>query len=111
MKVDCSIIICTRDRAAMLAETLRAFQTVKVPDGWRVEMIVADNGSRDETREVVTAATHPAIEIRHIYEPRPGKSRAQNTAMRAAQGQQEPKEDEDETGSRVRSSHLEEGRG
>ncbi|MEO8614653.1 MAG: glycosyltransferase [Luteolibacter sp.] len=83
----CSIIICTRDRAPMLAETLRAFQSVKVPQNWQVELLVADNGSHDNTAQVVGSATHPAIEIRHVYESRPGKSRAQNTAMSAARGE------------------------
>ncbi len=85
--MDCSIIICTRNRAPMLEKTLRAFQSVKVPGDWRVEMIVADNGSTDHTAEVVKAASHASIEIRHVFEPRPGKSRAQNTAMAHATGQ------------------------
>ncbi len=85
--MDCSVIICTRDRAPMLAETLRAFQSVTVPLDWQVELIVADNGSTDGTAEVVRTATHPAIKIRHVYEARPGKSRAQNTAMTAARGE------------------------
>jgi glycosyltransferase involved in cell wall biosynthesis len=85
--MDCSIIICTRNRASMLEKTLRAFQSVKVPVGWRVEMIVADNGSADHTAEVVKSAGHASIEIRHVYEPRPGKSRAQNAAMAHARGE------------------------
>lgn len=85
--MDCSIIICTRNRASMLEKTLRAFQSVKVPVGWRVEMIVADNGSADHTAEVVKSAHHASIEIRHVYEPRPGKSRAQNAAMAHARGE------------------------
>lgn len=86
MNLDCSIIICTRNRAAALEKTLRAFQKVKVPGDWRVELIVADNGSADHTAEVIKAACHPAMAIRHVYEPRPGKSRAQNTAMAQARG-------------------------
>lgn len=84
--MDCSIIICTRNRAAMLEQTLRAFQAVTVPCGWQVEMLVADNGSTDGTAEVIKSASHSSIEIRHIYEPRPGKSRAQNTALSYARG-------------------------
>lgn len=84
--MDCSIIICTRNRASMLESTLRAFGSVTVPADWRVELIVADNGSTDDTAAVVKSASHPAIEIRHVHEPRPGKSRAQNTAMAEARG-------------------------
>jgi len=50
-------------------------------------MIVADNGSVDDTAEVIRSARHPDMEIRHVYEPRPGKSRAQNTALAAAKGE------------------------
>ncbi len=87
MYYDCSIIICTRNRAANLAQTLHAFQSVKVPNGWVVEMIVADNGSTDETASVIKEARHPTIEIRHLYELRPGKSRAQNAALAQARGE------------------------
>lgn len=82
---DCSIIICTRNRAPKLAETLESFLRVRVPSGWNVEMIIADNGSTDETAEVIRLAKHPAIRIRHLMEDRPGKSRAQNLALRAAE--------------------------
>lgn len=71
----------------MLEKTLRAFQNVKVPEEWRVELIVADNGSTDHTADVVKSASHASIEIRHVYESLPGKSRAQNTAMARATGQ------------------------
>ena len=85
--MDCSIIICTRNRAAMLERTLVAFRAVEVPPDWRVELIVVDNGSTDATAEVVRNADHPAIRIRHVHEDRPGKSRAQNTAMAHARGE------------------------
>jgi glycosyltransferase involved in cell wall biosynthesis len=85
--MDCSIIICTRNRAATLERTLHAFQSVKAPDGWSVELIIADNGSTDKTASVIQKARHPTIEIRHVFEPRPGKSRAQNTAFAVARGE------------------------
>ena len=87
MNLDCSIILCTRNRAPMLEQTLRAFQTVTVPNNWRVELLVADNGSVDHTAEVVRSARHDSIEIHHVYEPRPGKSRAQNAALAQARGE------------------------
>lgn len=85
--MDCSIIICTRNRALSLEKTLLAFQSVIVPPGWQVEMIVADNGSSDHTAEVILSATHAEIQIRSVYEPRPGKSRAQNAAVAQARGE------------------------
>lgn len=85
--MDCSIIICTRNRATMLEKTLVAFQRIKVPDGIKVELIVADNGSSDHTAEVVRAVSHPGMEIFYVNESRPGKSRAQNAALAVARGE------------------------
>lgn len=70
----------------MLEKTLTAFQSVRVPSGLSVELIVADNGSVDHTAEVIRCAMHPEMEIRSVYESSPGKSRAQNTAVAAAGG-------------------------
>ena len=70
----------------MLEKTLLAFQSVRVPEGLSVELIVADNGSVDNTAEVIGNAKHPHIEIREVHESRPGKSRAQNVALAAARG-------------------------
>lgn len=86
MEYLCSVIICTRNRASFLAKTLTAFQKVKVPRGWRVEMIVADNGSTDHTADVIGSVVQSAIEVRHLREPVPGKSRALNAALAAAVG-------------------------
>ncbi len=82
--MDCSIIICTRNRAECLRNTLRTFESVTVPDGWQVEMIIADNGSSDDTVEVIEKAVHESIGIRNLPVPVSGKSRAQNAAVMAA---------------------------
>jgi GT2 family glycosyltransferase len=50
-------------------------------------MVVVDNGSEDHTADVVKSASHPRIAIRYLYEPRPGKSRAQNLALAHASGE------------------------
>lgn len=84
--MDCSIIICTRNRSKELARTLKWFEGVTVPAGWEVEMIIADNGSDDNTQKVIANANHPVVKIRRVFEARPGKSRAQNIAVRAATG-------------------------
>lgn len=82
--MDCSVIICTRERAPMLKKTLEAFTRVIVPQELRVEMIVVDNGSMDDTAETVRRARHPQMEILLVYEFCPGKSRALNAAMAIA---------------------------
>lgn len=85
--MDCSILIATRNRAAALEKTLQAFRDVRVPDGLSVEMIIVDNGSTDETPEVVSRTSLPSIEILLIQEPLPGKSRALNSAIARARGE------------------------
>lgn len=83
----CSIIVCTRNRAAALAETLCAFRAVRVPAGMDAELIVVDNGSTDDTTAVVKAASAGDIPIRYLFEPRTGKSRAQNRALTGSRGE------------------------
>lgn len=84
--MDCSVIICTRDRASMLEATLNSFRAINVPEDWRVELIVADNGSKDSTEAIVRRTELPRMEIRYVHVPEPGKSRAQNAALATARG-------------------------
>src|SRR5438874_7659893 len=87
-----SLIICTRDRAEALAPTLAGIARLKLADGITGELIVVDNGSKDNTGQVVNAAIHaeaanPApLPIRYIIEPGGGQSQARNTGMAAATG-------------------------
>ena len=85
--VECSVIISSSNRASALEKTLRAFGEVSVPAGWEVELIIVDNASKDHTPLVVQAAQLPNFTIRYLYEGRPGKSNALNTALAAAQGE------------------------
>jgi glycosyltransferase involved in cell wall biosynthesis len=82
-----SIVIATRNRQRLLAETLTGLVQLRWPRD-RYEIIVADNGSTDGTPAVVeSAAAHPsAPEIRYLYVPEPGKSFAVNAALALAGG-------------------------
>lgn len=81
-----SIIIATRDRAALLHATLEAISSQQSP-GWPFEVLVVDNASTDETRDVVAAASsRMAAPVIYLHEPRPGKSHALNTAVGHARG-------------------------
>lgn len=81
-----SVIIATRDRAALLAGTLDAIATQQ-PPGCPVELLVVDNGSVDATAAVVAAAAERSpIPILYLQESRPGKSHALNTAIARARG-------------------------
>jgi glucosyl-dolichyl phosphate glucuronosyltransferase len=88
MKVSAvSVIICTYNRAILLGETLAAVQSLRMPTDCGVEVIVVDNNSSDDTREVVarSARTGP-LPVVYLHETRQGKSFALNLALRHATG-------------------------
>ena len=81
-----SIIICTRNRADSLAQTLESFKAVEVPVGLQPELLVVDNGSTDHTAEVVRRHSAAKIPARYFLESSLGQSRARNTGMGACRG-------------------------
>jgi glucosyl-dolichyl phosphate glucuronosyltransferase len=81
-----SIVIATRDRARLLASTLDALADQRWP-GCPFEILIVDNRSVDDTRTVVeAAAARSSVPIRYLYEARPGKSHALNSALEHAGG-------------------------
>jgi glycosyltransferase involved in cell wall biosynthesis len=84
MKVtSASVLICTFNRARLLRETLAALQAMTPADGFRVEIIVVDNNSTDNTPLVIAEATRnsliPVIGLREACQ---GKSFALNGGCR-----------------------------
>ena len=75
-----SVIVPTRDRPAMLAEALASIRALEGPD-LSFEILVGDNGSTPETRQV--AAAHGA---RYLKVLENGASAARNACLRAATG-------------------------
>ena len=89
MQPKVSVIICTRDRAESLRQTLAAMAAVRVPAGLSVELLVVDNGSRDDTAAVVArSAVHGGLPfpVRHVFEPTPGQCHARNRGLATACG-------------------------
>jgi glycosyltransferase involved in cell wall biosynthesis len=82
-----SVLICTRNRAKPLDETLRHFFMQRFADGYEYEVVVVDNDSTDDTVRVVAgyAAEHSGI-VRYCREQRHGQCYARNTAIAAARG-------------------------
>ena len=74
-KPQISAIICTHNRASYLGAAIDSLLT-QVFSG-HFELIVVDNASTDETRQVVTARANPSL--RYVYEPTMGLSVARNT--------------------------------
>jgi glycosyltransferase involved in cell wall biosynthesis len=81
-----SIIICTRNRADSLRETLASIASCDV-DHETVELLVVDNGSSDHTRQIVEFAVMPKMALRYLHEPRTGLCFARNTGLAAALGE------------------------
>lgn len=79
-----SIIICTRDRADSLRETLASIGKCLVPPDIAAELLVVDNGSTDHTARVVQEAGLANLPVRHLVEPTPGQTHARNTGLRAS---------------------------
>ena len=82
-----SVLICTYNRARLLRETLRALFTMTPPQDVRVEIIIVDNNSTDNTPLVIEEAARvspmPVIGLR---EGAQGKSFALNRGLEAATG-------------------------
>src|SRR3954454_20991642 len=77
---DISIIICTRDRAESLRATLQHVVRAAGSSTHSCEIVVIDNGSRDDTRDVVMSAGGSAG-VCYVLETSPGLSIARNRAL------------------------------
>ena len=82
-----SIIICTCNRAAGLRQALEALGKVRIPSGWKAEVLVVDNGSSDDTATVARNTKLLNLKARYLYEPQRGKSNALNTGLTEARGE------------------------
>lgn len=84
MAIKISAIVCTHNREKVLEKALQSLirQTLSQTD---YEILIIDNGSTDGTRELVRrfAAT---TNLRYIFEPQLGVSKARNTGWKKAQG-------------------------
>ncbi len=75
MKV--SIVICTRNRAALLPTALGSALKQSYAN---YDVIVVDNGSTDETKSVVERFCEISDKVRYVYEPNPGLHNAMKKA-------------------------------
>ena len=55
--MDLSIVVCTRNRASLLAETLKHYEAFTTKRAW--ELLFIDNASTDDTRDILSR--HPLI--------------------------------------------------
>jgi len=86
MAIPVSILICTRNRASHLRDTLRSVRQISIPDHLAPELIVVDNGSTDDTPEIIRTASIEELPLHRVVESTPGVARARNTAIQHAAG-------------------------
>ena len=78
-----SIIVPTYNRAYVLSKTVLSIQEQRFPD-W--ELLVVDDGSTDDTRQLMEAFSSDA-RIRYFYKENDGPSSARNTGLDYASGE------------------------
>jgi L-malate glycosyltransferase len=79
-----TVLMATRNRAQILREVLESYCRIVPPhDGWK--LVVIDNGSTDETTQVLDAFQN-RLPLQVLSESRPGKSCALNTGLKLSEG-------------------------
>lgn len=81
-----SVIIPTRNRAGSLKRLLESLETLECLDSMHVEILVVDNGSTDETAELLLREESKArrFPLRVLQEAQRGKARALNLGLDSA---------------------------
>ncbi len=82
-----TVVLCTYNRCQTLRRALDSAAGLTVPESVHWEILVVDNNSDDQTREVVQefSSRYPG-RFRYLFEPQPGKSYALNAGIREARG-------------------------
>jgi len=80
-----SVIIPTRNRANLLNKALTSLVNQTYPQQ-NFEVIVIDNGSTDNTKEIVESYIQLIPQIHYIFEPEPGLHRGRHAGLNAASG-------------------------
>ena len=82
-----TVILCTYNRCASLTKALESIMASKMQSAAEWHVLVVDNNSKDETRDVVEqfCRRYPG-RLRYLFEPQPGKSFALASGIREAPG-------------------------
>jgi glycosyltransferase involved in cell wall biosynthesis len=82
-----TLILCTQNRCESLVKALESAAALTLPDSIDWEVLVVDNASTDQTRDVVDdfRSRYPG-RFRYLFEPQRGLSFARNAGIRDAQG-------------------------
>lgn len=81
-----TVLICTHNRADLLAKVLTSLDAAARPTGWTVDVLVVANACQDHTHKMLEercreTAARGRLPISWLAESEPGKSNALNTAL------------------------------
>lgn len=85
-QIQISAIICTHNRANYLIKAIKSLIEQTLSEG-DYEIIVVDNASLDDTKQIVQNDFLGVLNLRYSYEPRLGLCYARNTGWKNANGQ------------------------
>jgi glucosyl-dolichyl phosphate glucuronosyltransferase len=83
-KLEITIVICTFNRANYLKKALLSFFQQSISQN-RYKILVVDNNSKDNTKDIVFGLQGVFPNIDYIYEPNQGLSNARNTGIKYSQ--------------------------
>ena len=83
--LQCSVVLTTRNRSGTLAGALDALVAQDAPSGV-FEVIVVDNGSTDDTHQVVESYSSRFSQVHYVYEAVPGPASGRNAGIARARG-------------------------
>jgi lipopolysaccharide transport system ATP-binding protein len=78
-----SVVIPAHNAAATLAETIRSVQAQTYP---RIEILVVDDGSTDDTADIAASFAAADSRVRFLRQANAGVAAARNTGIQAARG-------------------------
>jgi glucosyl-dolichyl phosphate glucuronosyltransferase len=84
--MEISVILCTYNRCHDLAKALESLAASRFASPVEWEVLVVDNNSSDQTRNVVEEFSHRHPRFFYLFEPRQGKSHALNAGIQKARG-------------------------
>jgi glycosyltransferase involved in cell wall biosynthesis len=86
-RVSLSVVICSYNRCASLAETLASVNACELPAGYAIELVMIDNNSTDDTAGTCEDFARVArMPFRRVLETRQGLSFARNRGIQEAVG-------------------------
>lgn len=83
--INISVIVCTYNRANSLADTLLCF-TKQSYEAVNWELIIVDNNSNDNTKEIISQYSKKLPNLTYKFEPQQGLSYARNLGINSAHG-------------------------